>query len=128
MSQTVEMNLSHLTELLRMSKSLVFVPDRATAKIVRKACHALGLHHWMGVEGDDMGRLPAFERDKENFATICVLPCFTKGWHSLADQVIWIGPLPEATDHQGEKVFAEAMDRIARQHTAHILENWGRPS
>lgn len=126
MLQTVEPNLSHLPELLRMSKSLVFVPDRATAKIVRKACHALGLPHWVSGESD-FAQVINFERDKENFATVCVLPCGVTGWHSLAEQIIWIGPIPDAGDKNQVVTFGQAMERVPRCHASAILANWGTP-
>lgn len=125
MSQTVEMNLSHLTELLRMSKSLVFVPDRATAKIVRKACHALGLPYLM-VEPEMATSMRHFESDKENFATI-VSPSSERwhGWKSLATQAIWIGPIPAAS----EPCFTSYVDFLANAtvDNHHQLENWGTP-
>lgn len=118
--QVKEMNLSHLTELLRMSKSLVFVPDRATARVVRKACHALGLPQWVSGEADPMMVIP-FERNYEDFATICVLPSMVTGWHSKAEQVIWIG-----TVNCEPAVYMQAVNR-APGRPVHHLENWGTP-
>lgn len=121
-----EPNLAHLPALLRMSKSLVFVPDRATAKVVRKECHALGLPCLVS---DDyfVVQMRNFERDKENFATICVLPFEMVGWHSLAEQIIWIGPLPEAGDKDKVIMFGQAMERVPRCHATAFLANWGTP-
>ena len=126
MSQTVEMNLSHLTELIRMSKSLVFVPDRATAKVVRKACHALGLPYLM-VEPEMVAPLHHFEGDKENFATIILLLSERwHGWKSLATQAIWIGPIPTANESSFKSYIDFSANATVGNH--HHLENWGRPS
>lgn len=121
MPQTVEMNLSHLTELLRMSKSLVFVPDRATAKVVRKACHALGLPCYL-VEPTNTHYLPHFECDKENFAVIAAPESADNPWHSLAEQVIWVDPVPDSAQ------YMRALARASNNRATHVLENGGRPS
>lgn len=125
MSHTVEMNLSHLTELLRMSKSLVFVPDRATAKLVRKACHELGLPCYL-VEPTNTHYLLNFEQDKENFATVVVPESMDNPWQSLAEQVIWVGPVPEVGHAEVMRAYESTYSRAANSRATHTLANWGR--
>lgn len=116
-----EPNLAHLPALLRMSKSLVFVPDRATAKVVRKECHALGLPCLLS---DDhlVAQIRNFERDKENFTTICIPSSMTAGWYSLAEQIIWVGPVPKDVS-----IYEQAYMRFPGMCTVHHIENWGTP-
>lgn len=115
MTETLEMNLSHLSEVLRMSKSLVFVPDRATAKVVRKTCHALGLPCYL-VDPMNSHYVLHFERDKENFATIASPDSADYIWSSCAEQVVWVG-MPEMTDL--------AHQRMIHSRVTHHIENWG---
>jgi hypothetical protein len=117
------LNLTHLSDLLRMSKSLVFVPDRATARIVRKACYGIGVPQWVSGDGDSMTVFP-FERNHENFATIAVLPALVTGWRSLAEQIIWIGFAPEGIEC--DAVYKQACGR-APFAVVHHMSNWGTP-
>lgn len=125
-TETQELNLTHLAGLLRMSKSLVFVPDRATAKIVRKACHALGLPSHT-IDPRQVSFVTHFESDKENFATIAAPEVNAHKWYSLAEQVIWVGPLPETSDSEVMRAFEAALARASNNRATCFLENWGSP-
>jgi hypothetical protein len=116
-TETMELNLSHLSELLRMSKSLVFVPDRATAKVVRKTCHALGLPCYL-VEPMNSHYVHHFERDKENFTTIASPDSVDYIWSSCAEQVVLVG-MPDRGDC--------ANQRMTKNRVIYHVENWGTP-
>lgn len=121
-----EPNLSHLEGLLRMSKSVVFVSDRSTAKQVRKVCHSLGLPCFLPAKETLHSLLPGqaahFERDLANFVTIIEISTLTPEWRTLAEQVFWIATPPITPE--AIWVYEQAVNMAPGSVVTHI-ENWG---